>query len=104
MDDEPRWHVPSDVLNRLRQARRVMALSGAGISAESGLSTLHDLETGYWSTFNSDDLASRRGFERNPGASGAGTPCAGRLPPERCRIPATRRLPPCKTTSPSWSW
>ncbi len=67
MADEQRWSISDDVLTRLRSARRVMALSGAGISAESGLSTFRDPQTGYWSAFNPEDLASRRGFERNPG-------------------------------------
>jgi NAD-dependent deacetylase len=67
VDDRPRWDIPDDALAHLRSAGRVMALSGAGISAESGLSTFRDPQTGYWSTFNPEDLASRRGFERNPG-------------------------------------
>ena len=61
------WDISDDVLARLRSARRVMALSGAGISAESGLSTFRNPQTGLWSAFNPEDLASRRGFERNPG-------------------------------------
>lgn len=57
----------SDVLLRqMRGARRVMVLTGAGISAESGLATFRDPLTGYWSRFNPDELASREGFAANP--------------------------------------
>jgi NAD-dependent deacetylase len=62
-----RWDLPEGILDRLRCARRAMVLTGAGISAESGLSTFRDPQTGYWSHFNPEDLASRRGFERDPG-------------------------------------
>jgi NAD-dependent protein deacetylase/lipoamidase len=54
------------LLRRLRAARRVMVLTGAGISAESGLATFRDAQTGSWSRFNPQDLASREGFARDP--------------------------------------
>lgn len=54
------------LLRRLRAARSVMVLTGAGISAESGLATFRDAQTGSWSRFNPQDLASREGFARDP--------------------------------------
>ncbi|MBX7212710.1 MAG: NAD-dependent deacylase [Thermoflexales bacterium] len=50
----------------LRAARDVMVLTGAGISAESGLPTFRDALTGYWATFRPEDLATPEAFERNP--------------------------------------
>jgi NAD-dependent deacetylase len=34
--------LPSALIDRLRAAKRIVALTGAGISAESGLSTFRD--------------------------------------------------------------
>ncbi|HOL36950.1 MAG: NAD-dependent deacylase [Proteobacteria bacterium] len=50
----------------LRQARSVVALSGAGISAESGIPTFRDALTGLWSRFDPADLASEEGFRAHP--------------------------------------
>lgn len=64
--ENPKPTVSDVLLQRMRAARRVMVLTGAGISAESGLATFRDPETGYWSRFNPDELASRDGFVRDP--------------------------------------
>ncbi|HET9981373.1 MAG TPA: NAD-dependent deacylase [Ktedonobacterales bacterium] len=61
--DEP---IAPHLLERMRAARRVIALTGAGVSAESGLATFRDPQTGYWSRFNPQELASREGFARDP--------------------------------------
>lgn len=44
---------------------RVTVLTGAGISAESGISTFRDTD-GYWVKYNPYDLASKDGFLSNP--------------------------------------
>ena len=49
----------------LAHANSVCVSSGAGMSAESGVATFRD-ETGYWSKFNPEELASRQGFARDP--------------------------------------
>jgi NAD-dependent deacetylase len=49
----------------LRGANRVVVLTGAGISAESGLSTFRDKD-GHWSAMDPEKLATRRGFEEEP--------------------------------------
>lgn len=54
------------VAQALRQAKQVTVLSGAGISAESGLPTFRDPLTGYWSKFRPEDLATPDAFRRNP--------------------------------------
>jgi NAD-dependent deacetylase len=46
-------------------AHSIFVLTGAGISAESGLSTFRDKD-GLWSKFPIDEVASIAGYERNP--------------------------------------
>jgi len=45
--------------------KRIVVLSGAGISAESGISTFRD-EDGIWSKVDVRDVATPEGFARNP--------------------------------------
>jgi len=51
----------------LARARRVVCLTGAGVSAESGVATFRDAQTGLWSQFNAQQLASQSGFAADPG-------------------------------------
>ena len=57
---------PTQLLDRLRTARKIVALTGAGISAESGLATFRDAQTGLWSKFRPEELATAEAFQRNP--------------------------------------
>lgn len=50
----------------LQEARHVVCLTGAGCSAESGIPTFRDAQTGYWSRFKPEELASVEGFRRDP--------------------------------------
>jgi NAD-dependent deacetylase len=50
----------------LREARAVAALTGAGMSAESGVPTFRDAQTGLWAKFNPEDLATEAAFRANP--------------------------------------
>lgn len=45
--------------------RNIVVLTGAGLSAESGVSTFRDKE-GIWSKFDYRDVATPQGFARNP--------------------------------------
>jgi NAD-dependent deacetylase len=54
------------LLQQLRSARKFVALTGAGISAESGLATFRDAQTGLWSKFRPEELATADAFGRNP--------------------------------------
>lgn len=56
----------SALIERLRTAQRVVALTGAGISAESGVPTFRDALTGLWAKFDPRELATPAAFERNP--------------------------------------
>lgn len=45
--------------------KKIVVLSGAGISAESGISTFRDSD-GLWENHRIEDVASPEGFQRNP--------------------------------------
>jgi NAD-dependent deacetylase len=50
----------------LRRAQHVVVLTGAGISAESGLPTFRDAMTGLWAQYRPEELATPEGFRQNP--------------------------------------
>jgi len=55
-----------DLLGRLHEARSVLVLTGAGMSAESGIPTFRDAQTGIWSRYNPLDLATPEAFAADP--------------------------------------
>lgn len=55
-----------DLIAALRQSQQVVALSGAGISAESGVPTFREAQRGLWAQFDPMELATPEGFQRNP--------------------------------------
>ncbi|RJP55084.1 MAG: NAD-dependent deacylase [Anaerolineaceae bacterium] len=57
---------PDILIRVLRQAERVAALTGAGVSQESGLRTFRDAQTGLWAQYKPEDLASPEAFARDP--------------------------------------
>jgi len=50
----------------LRAARHVCVLTGAGISAESGIPTFRDAQQGLWARYDPLELATPEGFARDP--------------------------------------
>lgn len=58
--------IPDELIRFLRKAERVAALTGAGVSQESGLRTFRDAQTGLWSQYKPTELASPEGYERDP--------------------------------------
>ena len=50
----------------VRAARRIAVLSGAGMSAESGVPTFRDAQTGLWAKFDPQQLATEDAFRANP--------------------------------------
>jgi NAD-dependent deacetylase len=50
----------------VREARTIAALTGAGMSAESGVPTFRDAQTGLWARFNPEELATEAAFRANP--------------------------------------
>ena len=59
-------HFPTDLLDKLRQARHVIVFTGAGVSAESGVPTFRDAQTGLWAQYRAEDLATPEAFRRDP--------------------------------------
>ena len=51
----------------LATAQRVVCLTGAGVSAESGIPTFRDAQTGLWANVDPMQLASQEGFSAAPG-------------------------------------
>jgi NAD-dependent deacetylase len=62
----PPLEIPAALLDALRRARQVVASTGAGVSAESGVPTFRDAQTGFWANFKPEDLATPEAFCRNP--------------------------------------
>jgi len=58
--------IPDELREALRKARFVAALTGAGVSAESGLATFRDAQSGLWARFDPRELATPSAFARNP--------------------------------------
>jgi NAD-dependent deacetylase len=58
--------ISAALVERLRTARHVLALTGAGISAESGVPTFRDAQTGLWAKYDAEELATPEAFARNP--------------------------------------
>lgn len=57
--------VPAPVLEAARAPRRVTVVSGAGMSAESGVPTFRDAQTGLWERYAAEDLATPEAWERD---------------------------------------
>lgn len=58
--------IPDELIRRLAAAQRVTVLTGAGVSAENGVPTCRDAQTGLWAKYRPEDLATPRAFEPNP--------------------------------------
>jgi NAD-dependent deacetylase len=50
----------------VRAARHIAVLTGAGMSAESGVPTFRDAQTGLWAKFDPQQLATEEAFRANP--------------------------------------
>lgn len=59
-------NIPSRLVDALRAARGVTVLTGSGVSAESGVPTFRDAQTGLWARYDPADLATPGAFERDP--------------------------------------
>jgi NAD-dependent deacetylase len=60
------FDIPPQLVERLRTARHVAVLTGAGVSAESGVPTFRDAQTGLWAQYDPQDLATPQAFQRDP--------------------------------------
>jgi NAD-dependent deacetylase len=55
-----------DLIAALRDARHVCVLTGAGVSAESGVPTFRDAQQGLWEKYDAHQLATPEAFEESP--------------------------------------
>lgn len=58
--------LPRGLSTVLREARHVVVLTGAGVSAESGVPTFRDAATGLWASYDPLELATPEAFDRDP--------------------------------------
>src|SRR5487761_972771 len=58
--------LPQQALDRLRRAKHVAILTGAGVSAESGIATFRDKLVGFWEKFDPAELATPEAFRHDP--------------------------------------
>lgn len=54
------------ISTQIKQAHSLTVLTGAGISAESGIPTFRESQQGLWSRFNPEELATPQAFRQNP--------------------------------------
>lgn len=58
--------LPDHVLERIKAARYVVALTGGGIAAESKVLSFREAHAGEWAQYDVSELATQQGFVRNP--------------------------------------
>jgi NAD-dependent deacetylase len=56
----------NDIKARVARAERVAVLTGAGISAPSGIPTFRDALTGLWAKFKPEELSNPQAYQRDP--------------------------------------
>jgi len=57
---------PTELIQTLRSAKLIAVLTGAGISAESGIPTFREAQTGLWAQYDPGELATPQAFRTNP--------------------------------------
>jgi NAD-dependent deacetylase len=58
--------LPESVLHRLKNASRIVALTGGGIAAASNVPSFREAHSGEWSQYDVSELATVQAFMRNP--------------------------------------
>ncbi len=58
--------IPESLADSLRRAGHVMVLTGAGCSAESGVPTFREAQTGLWAQYEPEKLATPGAFQQDP--------------------------------------
>lgn len=58
--------IPTELIEKIRNAQHLVVLTGAGVSAESGIPTFRDAMTGLWQNYQAETLASAGGFRKDP--------------------------------------
>lgn len=60
------YSFPDELIPAILDSTRVAILTGSGISAESGVPTFRQAQTGLWSQFDPQSLATPEAFQRDP--------------------------------------
>lgn len=60
------FHIPTNLIDHLHSSEKIVVLTGAGISAESGVPTFREAKTGLWSQYDPQELATPEAFNSNP--------------------------------------
>lgn len=58
--------IPRELVSQLRTAEHLAVLTGAGTSAESGVPTFREAQTGLWAQYDPQELATPQAFRRSP--------------------------------------
>lgn len=58
--------VPAGIVSLLRNVSTLVVLTGAGISAESGIPTFREAQQGLWARYSPEELATPSAFHENP--------------------------------------
>jgi NAD-dependent deacetylase len=58
--------IPTELIEKIRNAQHLVVITGAGVSAESGIPTFRDAMTGLWQNYQAETLASAGGFRKDP--------------------------------------
>lgn len=58
--------IPLKLVDQMRDANHIAVLTGAGTSAESGVPTFREAQTGLWAQYDPQELATPSAFRRNP--------------------------------------
>ena len=58
--------LPDSVITLVRQARRIVALTGGGVASEAKFPSFRESHTGEWARYDVSELATPQAFQRNP--------------------------------------
>ena len=58
--------LPAGLITALKNADKALVLTGAGMSAESGVPTFRDAQSGLWKKYRPEDLATPQAFNKHP--------------------------------------
>jgi NAD-dependent deacetylase len=58
--------LPKRLVDKLRDARSIAVLTGSGVSAESGVPTFREAQTGLWERYDPHELATPEAYQRDP--------------------------------------
>jgi len=59
-------HIPTNLIDHIRSFKNVVVLSGAGVSAESGVPTFREAKAGLLSQYDPQELATPEALNSNP--------------------------------------